>query len=87
MYRKKLLYPVCLETRNMFCLLSFSQLEEKIIAVVCSLSSLGIDYFEVGAEWNLSPKGCYLFSTELLKHKEMELCVGLEVFMLIPKQH
>lgn len=77
-YKKKLLCPIFLETKNMFCLLSLSQLELKIIAVVCSLSSLRIDYSEVGAEWNLSPMRCYLFSTELLKHKEMELCVDLK---------
>lgn len=33
----------------------------KIKAVACSLSYLGTDYFEVGAEWNLSPMGRYPF--------------------------
>lgn len=56
----------------------FEAVAEKIKAAACSLSYLETDYFEVGAEWDLSPMGCYLFFIKLLKHKDMELCVDLK---------
>lgn len=47
----------------------FEAAPEKIKPVAYSSSYLGIDNFEVGAEWNLCPMGYYLVFIELLKHK------------------
>lgn len=53
----------------------FEAVPEKIKPVACSLSYLGIDYFEAGAEWNLSPMGYYLVFIKLLRLGDVEVHV------------
>lgn len=51
----------------------FEAASEIIKPVAYSLSYLGINYFEVWAEWNLSPMGYYLVFIKLLKHKKVDV--------------
>lgn len=67
-HRKDLFNPL-FKNKEYVLFTLFEAVAEKIKAVSYSLSYLGIDSFEAGAEWNLSPMEYYLGFIKLLKQK------------------
>lgn len=59
--QKEVILSCLLRNQEYVSFALFEAVAEKIKAAACSLSYLETDYFEVGAEWDLSPMGCYLF--------------------------
>lgn len=74
-FQKEVILSYLFKNQEYILFALFEAVPEKIKPVACSLSYLGIDCFEAGAEWNLSPMGYYLVFNKLLKHKEVKLYV------------